>query len=78
MKLNEGLQWVGMVFIILGHTLNSVLEYGYQIRPYNIVVFTIGAVLFFLWSLRVANRPQTIVNIVSITIGLVGLFKALA
>jgi hypothetical protein len=77
MRLNENLQWFGMIFIVLGHTLNSLLEYGYPVRPYNILVFTIGAGLFLVWSLRVSNRQQAIVNVVSIAIGLVGLFKAL-
>jgi len=32
--------------------------------------------LFMIWSIRVANRPQLIVNGVALAIGLAGLIKA--
>jgi hypothetical protein len=33
-------------------------------------------VLFLAWTIRVANKPQMFVNIVSVAIGLTGLVKA--
>ena len=33
--------------------------------------------MFMLWALRVGNRPQLMVNVVSLAIGLVGLYKAI-
>ena len=36
-----------------------------------------GGALFLAWSLRVANKQQTIVNVTGVTITLIGLYKAL-
>ena len=72
-KTNELLQWTGAVAIVLGHILNAVGPAAY---PYNIIVFAVGTVLFLTWAFRVKNRPQLMVNVISLAIGLVGLFKA--
>ena len=72
-KLNEILQWAGAVFIIAGHSLNAVGPAAY---PYNILAFFLGTVLFLAWSIRVANKPQLLVNVVAISISIVGLVKA--
>jgi hypothetical protein len=71
--IDEILQWSGAVFIIAGHSLNAV---GPEAYPYNIVAFFAGTVLFLGWSLRVRNRPQLLVNVVALTIGATGLYKA--
>jgi hypothetical protein len=73
LEINEALQWAGAVFIIAGHSLNSV---GPSVYPYNILAFFIGTILFMAWTIRVANRPQMVVNIVTLCIGASGLFKA--
>ena len=73
LKINEILQWSGAVFIIAGHSLNAVGPAAY---PYNILAFFLGTILFMAWSIRVANRPQLLVNIVALAIGLTGLVKA--
>ena len=72
-KTNEIIQWLGAVAIVAGHVLNAVGPAAY---PYNIIVFAIGTVLFMSWAIRVRNRPQLMVNVVSLAIGLVGLLKA--
>ena len=72
-KLNELLQWVGAVFIIAGHSLNAVGPAAY---PYNVLAFFVGTILFLIWSLRVQNRPQLLVNVVALSIGATGLFRA--
>ena len=73
MKTNDILQWTGAVAIVLGHILNAVGPAAY---PYNIFVFAVGTVLFLAWAVRVANKPQMMVNVISLAIGLVGLYKA--
>jgi len=73
LEINEILQWAGAVFIIAGHSLNAVGPAAY---PYNILAFFLGTILFMAWSIRVANRPQLLVNIVALAIGLTGLAKA--
>ena len=67
------LQWAGATAIIAGHVLNSI---GPSVYPYNIVVFAVGTVLFLAWAMRVRNTPQAVVNVVSLAIGAIGLFKA--
>jgi len=73
-NVDEVLQWVGAVLIVAGHALNAI---GPEVYPYNIAVFALGTVMFLAWAYRVGNKPQMAVNVVSIAIGLVGLYKAL-
>jgi hypothetical protein len=73
-KTNEALQWAGAVAIIAGHLLNAA---GPELYPYNILAFVLGTVFFLAWAFRVGNRPQLLVNLVAITIGAAGLFRAL-
>ena len=72
-EIDEALQWAGAVAIVAGHVLNAV---GPAVYPYNIIVFAVGTVLFLAWAMRVRNKPQAMVNVISLTIGLVGLYKA--
>jgi len=73
LKINDILQWTGAVFIIAGHSLNAM---GPSAYPYNILAFFVGTILFMAWTIRVANRPQLMVNIVALAIGASGLVKA--
>ena len=73
LEINEILQWSGAVFIIAGHSLHAVGPAAY---PYNILAFFLGTILFMAWSIRVANKPQLLVNIVALAIGFTGLVKA--
>jgi hypothetical protein len=72
--IDEVLQWVGAVLIVAGHALNAI---GPEVYPYNIAVFALGTVMFLAWAYRVGNKPQMAVNVISIAIGLVGLYKAI-
>ncbi len=72
-NFNEVLQWAGAILIIAGHSLNAI---GPSVYPYNIVVFALGTLAFLAWAIRVGNKPQMAVNIVSIAIGIAGLISA--
>ena len=72
--IDEALQWIGAVLIVAGHVLNAV---GPAVYPYNIAVFALGTVAFLVWACRVGNKPQMAVNVISIAIGLVGLYNAI-
>jgi len=74
-KTNELIQWIGAVAIIAGHSLNAM---GPAVYPYNIIAFFIGTIFFMAWSIRVVNRPQLLVNVISLSIGFFGLYKAFA
>ena len=71
--IDDTLQWIGAIAIIAGHVLNAI---GPAVYPYNIAVFAVGTVAFLAWAIRVANKPQAVVNVVALAIGLVGLFNA--
>ena len=72
-QIDDTLQWTGAVAIIAGHVLNAV---GPSMYPYNVAVFAVGTVAFLAWALRVQNKPQAVVNFVSLAIGLAGLYNA--
>ena len=72
-QTDEVLQWTGAAAIIAGHVLNAM---GPSMYPYNIIVFAVGTVAFLTWAVRVRNKPQAVVNLVSLAIGIVGLYKA--
>lgn len=72
-RYTEILQWVGAVFVIVGHIFNSI---GPETYPLNIVAFTFGTVFFLLWTILVDNKPQLVVNLVAISACAFGLFKA--
>jgi hypothetical protein len=73
LELNDILQWAGAVLIIAGHSLNAV---GPAVYPYNILAFLLGTVMFLAWAVRVANKPQITVNVVSVAIGAAGMIRA--
>lgn len=72
-KLNELLQWAGTVFILIMYVLMS---YYPHLHPYNILAGLLGGICYFTWTVRVANRPQMLVNAVAITVCIGGLIKA--
>ena len=47
-----------------------------HLHPYNIVAGVAGGALYLIWTLRVRNMPQLIVNAVAMGIGLAGIYKA--
>jgi hypothetical protein len=73
MRFDDAIQWAGCFFLVAGHSLNAI---GPAVYPWNIVAFTLGTLMFLIWSIRQRNAPQMTVNVVSITLCFVGLFKA--
>lgn len=72
LSFNDCLQWAGVLFIVAGHTFNAIGG----LDPWNIVVFTIGTLLFLTWAWRVRNTAQMTVNVVSVIICALGLYRA--
>ena len=72
-EIDNTLQWAGTVCLLTMYVLMSFFP---QLHPWNIVAGVCGGVLYLAWTVRVANKPQMIVNAVAIAIGLAGLFKA--
>ena len=77
MKLdtNELLQWIGAVFVIIGHTLNAI---GPSVYPWNIVSFFWGGLAFTIWAVRIKSKPQMLVNSVALTLIILGIAKSLS
>ena len=73
LDVNNVIQWTGAPLVIAGHTLNAI---GPKVYPWNIVVFLFGTTCFFIWAIRTQNKPQMLVNFISLTIGLTGIAKA--
>ena len=69
---DEVLQWVGAVAIMAGHFLNRMPE----LHPCNIAAFTVGTIAFLIWTIRVANKPQMVVNLVALALCVDGLYRA--
>ena len=72
--IDEAIQWVGTAFILVMYAL---MNFFPEFHPWNIVTGLGGAVCFFAWSYRVANKQQMIINGVAIVLCCVGLLKAL-
>ena len=73
LQFNEVLQWAGTVCLLTMYTLMSFFPH---LHPWNIVSGVLGGACYLAWTIRVSNRPQTLVNGVAIAIGAAGLFKA--
>ena len=67
------LQWAGTVCLLTMYVLMSFFPH---LHPYNIVAGLCGGACYLTWTIRVANKPQMLVNGVAIAIGLAGLYKA--
>jgi hypothetical protein len=71
--LNNALQWAGTACLLAMYALMS---FAPHLHPWNIVAGVLGGLCYGAWTIRVANKPQMIVNAVAIAIGLAGLYKA--
>jgi hypothetical protein len=69
--LNNVLQWTGTVFILLMYVLMNF----FRELQLDALAGLLGGLCYFVWTVRVANKPQMIVNVVAITVCAVGLFK---
>ena len=70
---NDLLQWTGTVSLLTMYTLMSFFPH---LHPWNIVAGLCGGACYLAWTIRVANKPQMIVNGVALLIGIAGLVKA--
>jgi hypothetical protein len=73
-NINEVLQWAGTDCFMVMYTTMSFFK---ELHTLQLIAGCLGGALFLIWSLRVANKQQTIVNVTGVTITLIGLYKAL-
>lgn len=74
-NINEVLQWAGAACFMVMYTTMSFFKEQHVLQ---LTAGCLGGALFLVWSLRVANKQQTIVNVTGVAITLVGLYKALS
>jgi hypothetical protein len=55
----------------------TLMSFFPELHPWNIVAGVLGGLCFLTWTIRVRNTPQMIVNLVAITIGIAGLYRAI-
>jgi len=72
LKINEIIQWIGTAFILV---MYAIMNFFPNLYPWNIIMGLGGAVCFFAWSVRVANKQQMIINGVAIVLCVLGLYK---
>lgn len=72
LKLNEVLQWAGTACFL---TMYTVMSFYKELHTVQLVAGCLGGLLFLVWSVRVANKQQMIVNVAGVAITLVGLYK---
>jgi hypothetical protein len=70
MKLNELIQWVGTAFILAMYVVSNFFK-GYDDLRNGVAL--VGAICFFVWAYRVANRQQMIINGVAVALCVLGL-----
>jgi len=72
--IDEVLQWAGTACFLIMYTVMSFFKEEHTLQ---LIAGCLGGTLFLVWSLRVANKQQTIVNVAGVTITLIGLYRAL-
>ena len=72
---NDLLQWAGTACLLTMYVLMSFFPH---LHPWNIVAGLCGGACYLAWTIRVANKPQMIVNGVALAIGAAGLLRAWA
>lgn len=70
-NVDNMLQWTGTVCILLMYVLMNF----FRELQLDALAGLLGGVCYLAWTIRVANKPQMLVNAVAITVCAVGLFK---
>ncbi len=73
-NVDEVLQWAGTVCFMVMYTVMSFFK---ELHTVQLTAGCLGGALYLVWAIRVANKQQTIVNVVGVAITLIGLYKAL-
>lgn len=71
-KLNDILQWTGTAALM---TMYVIMNFFPDMYPYNIVAGLVGGTCYFIWTVRVANKPQMLVNAAGMLVCIGGLIK---
>ncbi len=73
LNTNDILQWAGTACFM---TMYTVMSFFQELHTVQLIAGCMGGALFLVWSIRVANKQQMIVNVVGVAITLIGLYKS--
>ncbi len=71
-KANETIQWLGTVFVLV---MYAIMNLAPELAPWNLIMGLLGSICYFIWTVRVKNRPQMLINVVAMTLCVLGLLK---
>lgn len=71
-KANEIIQWVGTGFVL---AMYAIMNLAPELAPWNLVMGLAGSICYFIWTMRVKNRPQMLINLVAMNLCFLGLIK---
>lgn len=70
------LQWLGVAFVLGGQVLNTIGgTHPNWSLPWNIIVFTMGTIVWLIWATRVKLTSQIVLNIVVLFVNVIGIIK---
>ena len=70
--LNSALQWAGTACLL---TMYVLMSFYPNLYPANLVAGMCGGLLYFVWSYRVRNKAQVLVNLAGILVCVAGLIR---
>lgn len=70
--LNSILQWAGTSCLL---TMYIIMNFFNELHVWSIVAGLCGGALYLVWSLRVNNKAQVLVNLAGVLVCSAGLFK---
>ena len=71
-KLNDIIQWVGTGFVL---AMYAVMNLAPSLTQLVQLCGLLGALCYFIWTVRVKNYAQMTINVVAMTLCVVGLLK---
>ena len=72
--MNQMLQWTGTV-CLLG--MYVIMNFFRELHPLDTALGLAGGLCYLTWSIRVANRPQILVNLAGVSVCVAGLLVLL-
>ncbi len=70
--VNNIIQWIGTGFVL---AMYVIMNFRPDLHPWNIVMGLLGAICYFAWTIRVRNWPQMVINVVALTLCILGLWR---
>ena len=71
-RFNDVIQWIGTAFVLGMYVISNFFP-GYDTLRNSVALC--GALCFFVWTVRVKNYPQMVINVVAATLCIGGLLK---